>query len=188
MLRFSRTYRVWPQVRTSNRLRGSTFVGFHSQAPRFSESRDPPSGQSPFKVFVDTFKQEWTKSKDLQDNIKALQDETGRMAESTAYKRAKDALEKAKSGTNATGEGIRKITHAVGSTASQAWDSKLIKETRKAVKETADTVDKATEPIRQTKTYQNIKEVIDDGSSMNMEDMKSEMFEENVEKVKNENE
>lgn len=122
------------------------------------------------QVFLDTFKQEWSKSKQLQDDIKALQDETGRMAESAAYKRAKDALDKAKSGTTAassvTGKGIKMAGRVVGGAASQAWDSSLMKHTRSAVGKTADSVDKATEPLRKTELYKNLKEVIDDGSSI----------------------
>ena len=55
------------------------------------QQNSPDPDKSPFQVFVETFKTEWKKSDELQNNIKALADETGRMAESGAYKRAKDA-------------------------------------------------------------------------------------------------
>lgn len=131
---------------------------------------NPHGDKSPMQVFFDTFRQEWSKSKQLQDDIKALQDETGRMAESAAYKRAKEALDKAKSGTTAassvTGKGLKMAGKVVGDAASHAWDSTLVKTTRSAVSKTADSVDKATEPIRKTELYKNFKEVIDDGSSI----------------------
>jgi import inner membrane translocase subunit TIM44 len=131
---------------------------------------DPNSGKTPFQVFYDTFKQEWSKSKELQDDIKALQDETGRMAESESFKRAREAMEKAREGGSAAssvaGKGLRSVGKAVGTGASHAWDSTLVKGTRTAVSKTADTLDKATEPVRQTEFYKNVKEVIDDGSSI----------------------
>ncbi|ANB14123.1 Tim44p [Sugiyamaella lignohabitans] len=147
------------------RMAGST--GFHSSR---ASRADPPSDKSPFQVFVDTFKNEWSKSKELQNDIKALQDETGRMSESGAYKKAKEALDKAKSGTSAassvTGRSLKKAGQVVGSAAATAWDSPIVKTTRTAVNKTAESVDKATEPIRKTKMYKNLKDVIDDGSSM----------------------
>lgn len=47
---------------------------------------------SPFKVFMDTLKEQIKKDKD----IKTLQDESGRLTESDALKKAKEMLEKAK--------------------------------------------------------------------------------------------
>lgn len=133
------------------------------------QSNHDPS-KSPFQVFVDTFRSEWKKSDELQTNIKALADETGKMAESGAYKKAKEAYDKAKDGTStassATGETLKKAGKVVGDAAATAWDSTLVKGTRDVVSKTADTVDKATEPIRQTEIYKSVKDVIDDGSSI----------------------
>lgn len=134
------------------------------------QQNSPDPDKSPFQVFVETFKTEWKKSDELQNNIKALADETGRMAESGAYKRAKDAYDKAKEGTNAassvTGQTLKKAGEVVGTVASATWDSKVVKTTRNVVSHTADSVDKATEPIRKTEIYKSVKDVIDDGSSM----------------------
>lgn len=47
---------------------------------------------SPFKVFIDTIKEQMSKSKD----IKNLQDESGRMNDSEALKKAKEMFEKAR--------------------------------------------------------------------------------------------
>lgn len=139
------------------------------QQQQQQQSNHDPS-KSPFQVFVDTFRTEWKKSDELQNNIKALADETGKMAESGAYKKAKEAYDKAKQGSHtassATGETLRKASKVVGEAAGAAWDSSLVKGTRTVVSKTADTVDKATEPIRQTELYKQVKEVIDDGSSM----------------------
>jgi import inner membrane translocase subunit TIM44 len=152
---------------------GASRMAFHvsrSLKENTKNSNSSHGDKTPFQVFMDTFKDEWGKSKELQHNIKALQDETGRMSESGAYKKAKEALEKAKSGTSAassvTGETLKKAGRVVGQAASTAWESPVVKTTRTAVHKTAESVDKATEPIRKTELYKNVKEVIDDGSSM----------------------
>ncbi len=121
--------------------------------------------KTPIQVFIDTFRSEIKKSEDLQHNIKALQDETGKMSESDAYKKAKEAYEAAKKGTSATGEVVKKAGKIVGEAAVQAWDSPVGKTTRHVVNATSESVSKATEPIRKTQAYQDIKEVIDDGDS-----------------------
>ncbi|VVT50079.1 uncharacterized protein SAPINGB_P002590 [Magnusiomyces paraingens] len=126
--------------------------------------------KTPLQVFFDTFKREWQKSEELQSNIKALQDETGRMAESAAYKKAKEALEKAQEGTSsatsATSATLKKASKVVGQVAHEAWESPVIKTTRNVASKTADVVEKATEPIRETQAYKTVRDVIDDGSSM----------------------
>lgn len=72
------------------------YRGFHASHSRFAGDDGNQNRKSPYQVFVETFREEWGKSKELQENIKALQDETGRMSESEAYRKAKDAYEKAK--------------------------------------------------------------------------------------------
>jgi hypothetical protein len=56
----------------------------------------PDPNKSPFQVFVDTFKSELAKSRELQETVKALQDESGRIGDSEALRRAKDAYAKAR--------------------------------------------------------------------------------------------
>lgn len=154
----------------SSRSRGTTLLSrnLHASATHFNKSEGDPE-KSPFKVFTDTFRQEWQKSKELQDDLKALQDETGRMSESAAFQRAKEAMDKAKKGgssaSSAVGKGFSTAGKAVGSAASKTWDSKGMKYTRDFTAKTIDGIDKTTEPIRQTEFYKDIKEVIDDGSS-----------------------
>lgn len=135
-----------------------------------SDQDDANLDKTPFQVFLDTFKNEWRKSEELQSNIKALQDETGRMAESPAFKKAKEALEKAQEGTStatsATSETLKKASEVVGKVAHKTWESPVVKTTRVAVDKTVDVVEKATEPIRETKVYKTVKEVLDDGSSI----------------------
>jgi import inner membrane translocase subunit TIM44 len=47
-------------------------------------------------VFVDTFKSELSKSRELQETVKALQDESGKIGDSEALRRAKEAYAKAR--------------------------------------------------------------------------------------------
>ncbi|KAK9478137.1 hypothetical protein V1514DRAFT_331714 [Lipomyces japonicus] len=142
---------------------------FSTSRNSFADDNDNQPRKSPYQIFIDTFRQEWNKSKELQDNIKALQDETGRMAESDAYKKAKDAYDKARTGTSAasskTGEALKKAGKVVGSAASQAWESPIVKGTRTAANTAAEHVERATAPIRETKAYKEVKDVIDDGTS-----------------------
>ncbi|KAI5959077.1 TIM44 [Candida pseudojiufengensis] len=123
----------------------------------------PPS--SPLKVFLDTFKQEVQKSAELKENIKALQDESGRMAESEAFKRAKEAYAKAQKGRSAAGVVVKKTADAMGDVAYKAWESPVGKGVRTTVKTSAEVADRAFDPVRQTQIYKDVSEVIDDGSS-----------------------
>lgn len=121
--------------------------------------------QSPLKVFFDTFKAEVKKSNELQQNIKALQDETGRVADSDAFKKAKEAFDKAQKGSSAAGKVARKTAEAVGGAAVKAWDSPVGKGVRTTVRTSADAADRAFEPVRKTQVYKDMSDVIDDGSS-----------------------
>lgn len=121
--------------------------------------------QSPLEVFFKTFKSEIQKSNELKENIKALQDETGRVAESEAFKKAKEAYDKAQKGSSTAGKVAKKAAGAVGETVHAAWDSNIGKGVRKTVKTGAEAADKAFEPVRQTRVYKDVSEIIDDGLS-----------------------
>lgn len=99
----------------------TTIRGFHVSNVNFDDK--PPSSNSPLKVFFDTFKQEVKKSSELKENIKALQDESGRMAESEAFKRAKEAYARAQKGRSAAGKAVKKTADVVGGAAYKAWES-----------------------------------------------------------------
>ena len=64
----------------------------------YKEDTGPPPdpNKSPFQVFVDTFKSELSKSRELQESVKALQDESGKLGDSEALRRAKEAYAKAR--------------------------------------------------------------------------------------------
>lgn len=127
---------------------------------------EPKSDKTPVQVFFETFSKELKKSKELQNDIKALQDETGRLSESAAFKRAKEALEKSNKARSATEKVIGKAGEAVGTAAAVTWNSAPVKATRDVVSKTADAVDRAAAPMRETTLYKDVKDVIDDGSSL----------------------
>ena len=63
---------------------------------REDTSPPPDPNKSPFQVFVDTLKSELAKSKEFQESVKALQDESGKIGDSEALRRAKEAYAKAR--------------------------------------------------------------------------------------------
>lgn len=133
--------------------------GFHTSV------RAQSGPKSPLQIFTETFRSEWKKSKELQDNIKALQDETGKIGESDAYKKAREAYQKAQKSTTVVGKTIKKTGEVVEKVVVTAWDSEAGKYTRKTIERTADAVDHAIEPIRQTKVYQEAAQSLDEGAS-----------------------
>ena len=68
-------------------------TGRHISAPLISARYE---SQSAFGKFVETLKEQIKKNKELQDSVKKLQDESGKVGESDALKKAKDAFGKAK--------------------------------------------------------------------------------------------
>lgn len=131
----------------------------------FSVSASRANGKSPLEVFFKTFRDEVKKSNELKDNIKALQDETGRVAESDAFKRAKEAYDRAQKGSTAAGKMAKKTAEAVGDVAHKAWESPVGRGVRTTVRTGADAADRAFEPVRKTQVYKDVSELIDDGSS-----------------------
>lgn len=86
---------------TSSLLRTGT-AGFHT-SPYLRNGQGSQLPQSPFKVFVQTLKEELQKNRELQDNVKQLQGDVDKLADSEAMKKAKEAYEKARV------SGIRRI-------------------------------------------------------------------------------
>ena len=60
------------------------------------ELNAPP--QSPFKVFAQVLKEEISKNKAWQDNVKQLQGDVGKVVDSAAMKRAREVYERARVG------------------------------------------------------------------------------------------
>lgn len=121
--------------------------------------------KSPMQVFYETFRTEWKKSDELKNDIKALQDESGRLQGSEAFQKAKEAYDRAQKGRSAAEKAAQKTAEAVGTAAYKAWSSPAGKATRNTVHKTAEVVDRAIDPVRQTKAYKEVSSVIDDGSA-----------------------
>ena len=60
--------------------------------PKFDKTNAPP--QSPWKVFVQTLREEIEKNQGWQDNVKQLQGEVDKAADNAAMKRARMVYEK----------------------------------------------------------------------------------------------
>ncbi|QHS73987.1 protein translocase subunit TIM44 [Saccharomyces paradoxus] len=143
-------------------------TGFLVARVLFSTSATRAQGgnpRSPLQIFRDTFKKEWEKSQELQENIKTLQDASGKLGESEAYKKAREAYLKAQRGSTIVGKTLKKTGETVEHIATKAWESEIGKNTRKAASATAKKLDESFEPVRQTKIYKEVSEVIDDGES-----------------------
>ncbi|RKP39596.1 hypothetical protein BJ085DRAFT_42805 [Dimargaris cristalligena] len=132
---------------------------------------------SPVAIFIESIKRQVKQNNEFKDNVKLLQDEGSKIAESEAMKRAKDAFNKANETTSVHSEKIKEAAGRIGKSVHETYkdisETEAAKISKKAVKKTADavssTVSAATEPIRKTETYQKVtKEVktfVDDGTS-----------------------
>ncbi|SCU83813.1 LAMI_0C04808g1_1 [Lachancea mirantina] len=121
--------------------------------------------RSPLQIFRETFKQEWEKSKELQDNIKTLQDASGKIGESDAYRRAREAYLGAQKGSTIVGKTLKRTGESMENIALKAWESDLSKSTRTAVNKTAQRLDESFEPVRHTRVYRDVSEVMESENS-----------------------
>ncbi|KAI9313415.1 hypothetical protein BX666DRAFT_684709 [Dichotomocladium elegans] len=114
---------------------------------------------SPLKVFMDTIREQVKKNKELQQGVKSLQDESGKVSESDALKKAKEMYEKAKAQQAEQHERLReasekiskaaeKVSQSVNKTFKEASETEFAKETSERLKKAAENINKTTEPIR----------------------------------------
>ncbi|QSL66303.1 hypothetical protein MERGE_000681 [Pneumocystis wakefieldiae] len=144
---------------------------FHKSIP--SLQGDKGGYKSPFHVFIDTFKSELEKSKEFQESIKALQDKSGKLGESEAYKKAVEAYNVAKKSADVAGnisnQTLKKAGQIIGDGVVAAWESVPIKLARKGTSMTANAISTAVDPIRKNKIYksvtESVKQAIHDGDS-----------------------
>ncbi|CAB4385052.1 import inner membrane translocase subunit tim44 [Rhizophagus irregularis] len=128
---------------------------------------------SPVTKFFETINEEIKKNKELQQNVKLLQDQAGQLSESDALRKAKEAYIKAKEGAeNTTTLGseklkksmdeIKKSAEKVGSAVSDTFEkvneTPFVKESKEKISQFSDKVSTTTEPIRQTRVYTNIRD------------------------------
>lgn len=135
------------------------------------ESKDepppPPHGdKSPWQVFTDTLRSEFKASKEWNESTKQLASSAHQFTESESVKRARAAYDAtAGAATSKTAEALKTTGKAVGQGAAWTWDTKVVQGIRGGVNATGRGIEKATRPVRETKTFQSIKEAVDDGSS-----------------------
>ncbi|CAG8455413.1 10097_t:CDS:2 [Paraglomus occultum] len=143
---------------------------------------------SPLAKFIDSIKTQVGENKEFQQNVKLLQEETDKLAELEAMKKAKELYNKAKEGADATAsigtekikasvEDIKKSAGKIGLSVSEAihevGGNEFIKESREKIslftEKVSSQVSSTTEPLRQTKVYStvrdSIKETVKDNSA-----------------------
>ncbi|KAM5354394.1 hypothetical protein ACJ41O_001043 [Fusarium nematophilum] len=127
----------------------------------------PPHGdKTPWQVFMETMNTEFQKSQEWNESTKQIGAAANQFAESEGVRRAREAYEKSTGAVSSTvTKGVKVGAGAIGAGAAWTWDTSVMKGVRKAANVTGDAMDKATQPIRNTEAYKNVKDVIDDGSS-----------------------
>jgi len=127
----------------------------------------PPHGdKTPWQVFRETMQSEFKQSQEWNESTKALASSANQIAESESVKKARQAYE-ATSGvvSETAGKVVKTTAGAIGKGAQWTWETPVVKGVRKGANITGEALDKATKPIRETEAFQNVKNVIDDGSS-----------------------
>ncbi|OSD03053.1 mitochondria import inner membrane translocase TIM44 subunit [Trametes coccinea BRFM310] len=143
---------------------------FHSSARR--QNGEPP--KSPFATFVEVLKDELRKNRELQENVKQLQGDVEKFQDSEAMKRAREAYERARLTSSikenprlrAAAEELRKAGIKVGDAVGEALrtmeESELVRAISRASAAVSSTIEKTTEPIRNTAAYKTLSETIAD--------------------------
>ncbi len=131
----------------------------------------PPHGnKSPWQVFTETLKSEFQASKEWNESTKQLASSAHQFTENESVKRARAAYSAASdAATSGTATALKGAGKAVGQGAAWTWESPPVKVVRHGVSATAQGIEAATRPVRETKVYKTavggVKNVIDDGSS-----------------------
>lgn len=150
--------------------------GFHASARR----HDGPT-KSPFQAFIDTLREELKKSQEMQENMKQLQGEAGKVQDSETMRRMREAYERARIVASIkenprlqqAAEQLRKsggqVGDAVGAALKQMEESELIKGLGAISSRMARQLEDSTAPIRNTEAYrafaQTLTDAFDDGGS-----------------------
>jgi len=123
----------------------------------------PPHGdKTPWQVFTETLRTEFKASKEWNESTKQLSGSVQQFTESEAVRKAREASEAASKGTS---QALKGAGRAIGQGAAWTWDSKVVQGLRSGVNATGRGIERATRPVRETKTFKEISEAIDDGSS-----------------------
>ena len=127
----------------------------------------PPHGdKSPWRVFTETLSSEFKASKEWNESTKQLSTSATQFTESEGVRKARAAYDAtAGAATTKTTQAIKITATAIGSGASWAWDTKVVQGVRGGVNATGRAIEQTTRPVRETKAFKDLKEVVDDGSS-----------------------
>ncbi|KAF9454279.1 TIM44 subunit of mitochondria import inner membrane translocase [Macrolepiota fuliginosa MF-IS2] len=144
-------------------------AGFHSSSRRRSELP-----KSPFQTFVEVLREELKKNRELQDNVKQLQGDVDKLQDSEAMKKARAAYERARLTSSikenprlrAAAEELKKTGVKVGDAVSEALktmeESEVMRAIARATNAVSTTIDKTTEPIRNTTAYKALADTLVD--------------------------
>jgi import inner membrane translocase subunit TIM44 len=117
-------------------------------------------------VFTETLRTEFKASKEWNEGTKQLASSAHQFTESEGVRRAREAYEAtAGAAASKTASALKSTGRALGQGAAWTWDTKVVQGIREGVNATGRGIEKATRPVRETQAFQNIKEVVDDGSS-----------------------
>ncbi|KIL69311.1 hypothetical protein M378DRAFT_157564 [Amanita muscaria Koide BX008] len=152
-------------------------AGFHSSARRQDELP-----KSPFQTFVEVLKDELRKNRELQDNVKQLQGDVEKFQDSEAMKKARAAYERARLTSSikenpklrVAAEELKKAGIKVGDAVSEALksmeESEVMRAISRASAAVSSTIEKSTEPIRNTAAYKvfadTLVDALDDSGSV----------------------
>lgn len=141
------------------------------EGPKEKKKAAPPppkhGDKTPWQVFRDTLQQEFKASKEWNEGTKELQGSLHDFTQNPNVQKAKSAYTKATdAATSTTTAALKTTAGAIGSGAAWTWDTSVMKGVRKGARVVGTGLDKATKPLRETEAYKDVKNVIDDGSSM----------------------
>ena len=145
---------------------GSEGQGEQKQKTQNEPPPPPHDSRSPWQVFTDTLTSEFKASKEWNEGTKALSSSAHQFTESESVKRARAAYTAASgAATSSTASALRGAGKTLGQGAAWTWDTTVVKGVREGVNATGRAIDSATKPVRETKAFKSVKDVIDDGSS-----------------------
>ncbi|GAA5933574.1 protein translocase subunit TIM44 [Sporobolomyces koalae] len=132
------------------------------------------AGRSPFAAFVEVLREEVRKNREWQDSVKQLGGEVGKVQDSEAMKRAKDAYERARLAASikenprlaAAANELRKagisINDAVGTALKGMEETAFVRTLSKASRAVGDAAYTASAPVRDTEAYKAVAAEITD--------------------------
>ncbi|CAD0113398.1 unnamed protein product [Aureobasidium uvarum] len=134
------------------------------------DKKPPPpkhGNKTPWQVFTETLQTEFKESKEWNEGTKQLSGSIHDFTENPNVQKARAAYEKSTGAlSSAAGSTIKTTAGAIGKSAAWTWDTSVVKGIRYSAGAVGSGLEKATRPVRETEAFKNVKEVIDDGSSM----------------------